>query len=442
MVRARLHSWCQKIMKRRVAIAVTTAIIMAAIALIIIFYFFDWSGFSGYIQVSTIRTLSGPSAGTVTRTETYQQGKTLWDWLQLLFIPVVLAIAGFWFNHRERKAAELRAENERTETELRAENKRKAAELRAEAERDIEQQRSKAEQEIALDNQREAALQAYINSMSELLLHEKLRESESEDEVQKIARVRTLTVLPRLDDKRKRNLLLFLFDAGLIDRRGKILDVKDADFSEADLSQVSLTRTKWFIDKSDYPHNRGVTSAKADLIGVNLQKANLNGADLSGVKLGAESELEYDVLVADNPPDSTFIANLSDAKLVKANLLGADLIGVDLRGADLSEANLAGADLQHANLSLANLCGADLSIETVIYAVDDLGGDPSDINESDGTNLSGANLSGADLSGANLSGAILHGACLKDATGITSEELEKQANSLKGATMPDGSIHP
>ena len=39
----------------------------------------------------------------------------------------------------------------------------------------IEQQRAKAEREIAEDNQREAALQAYINEMSELLLHENLR---------------------------------------------------------------------------------------------------------------------------------------------------------------------------------------------------------------------------------------------------------------------------
>ena len=60
--------------------------------------------------------------------------------MQLLFIPVVLAVAGFWFNHRERKAAELRAENER-----------KTAELHAEADR-----------EISLDNQREAALKEYI----------------------------------------------------------------------------------------------------------------------------------------------------------------------------------------------------------------------------------------------------------------------------------------
>src|SRR5215469_16784321 len=81
--------------------------------------------------------------------------------MQLLFIPVVLAVAGFWFNHRERKAAELRAE----------------------AEREIERQHAKTESDIAEDNQREAALQEYIGKMSELLLHEKLRESKSEDEV-------------------------------------------------------------------------------------------------------------------------------------------------------------------------------------------------------------------------------------------------------------------
>jgi len=70
--------------------------------------------------------------------------KSLYDWMQLLFIPVVLAVAGFWFNHRERKAAELRAEDEQ-----------KAAELCSAAERELEQKRAKAEQEIALDNQRE-----------------------------------------------------------------------------------------------------------------------------------------------------------------------------------------------------------------------------------------------------------------------------------------------
>ena len=43
----------------------------------------------------------------------------------------------------------------------------------------------------------------------------------------------------------------------------------------------------------------------------------------------------------------------------------------------------------------------------------------------------GADLAKADLSNANLKGV----------TGITVEELEKQAKSLKGAIMPDGKIY-
>src|SRR5258708_5165957 len=140
----------------------------------------DWTGFNGNIK----------------------SGKTLWDWMQLLFIPVVLAVAGFWFNHRERKAAEKRADNER-----------KAAERRAEAEQEIEQQRAKSARDIAEGNQQEAALQEYINKMSELLLHENLRKSKPEEEVRKIARVRTLTVLPRLNGDRKRSVLEFLYEA-------------------------------------------------------------------------------------------------------------------------------------------------------------------------------------------------------------------------------------
>ena len=190
---ANLRSWWQKIRQRRVAILVTIAIAVVAVVLIIVGYWFDWAGFNGYTQVSTIHTLSGPTAGTVTRTEAYQPGKTLWDWMQLLFIPVVLAVAGFRFNHRERMAAELRADTER-----------KAAEVRAKNERDI-----------AEDDQREAALQAYINEMSELLLHANLRTSMPEDEVRNIARVRTLTALPRLDGQRKGNVIQFLYESVL-----------------------------------------------------------------------------------------------------------------------------------------------------------------------------------------------------------------------------------
>lgn len=78
------------------------------------------------------------------------KGKTLWDWMQLLIIPAVLAIAGYIFTLTT----------------------------------------SRNEHEIALDNQQEMVLQDYIDKVSELLLEKKLRVSEPGDEVRNIARVR------------------------------------------------------------------------------------------------------------------------------------------------------------------------------------------------------------------------------------------------------------
>ncbi len=45
------------------------------------------------------------------------RGKTLWDWLQLLIIPVVLAVGGYLFNltvsRNEQKNSQLRDQTER-----------------------------------------------------------------------------------------------------------------------------------------------------------------------------------------------------------------------------------------------------------------------------------------------------------------------------------------
>jgi uncharacterized protein YjbI with pentapeptide repeats len=74
-------------------------------------------------------------------------------------------------------------------------------------------------------------------------------------------------------------------------------------------------------------------------------------------------------------------------------------------------------DFGWANLYQTDLGGAVLS-GAVLYHVN-LGG----------ANLKGANLVRADLTGANLSGAK-----------VTSEQLGKAA-SLRGAAMPDGTVH-
>jgi uncharacterized protein YjbI with pentapeptide repeats len=49
-----------------------------------------------------------------------------------------------------------------------------------------------------------------------------------------------------------------------------------------------------------------------------------------------------------------------------------------------------------------------------------------------------ANLSHSDLTDADLTDADLSLANLRDAVGVTKEQLEQQAASLEGATMPNG----
>jgi uncharacterized protein YjbI with pentapeptide repeats len=97
---------------------------------------------------------------------------------------------------------------------------------------------------------------------------------------------------------------------------------------------------------------------------------------------------------------------LSHAKLSEAHLPEADLSHADLSGTDLSGANLVRANLQGASLK--------------------------------GANLRGAFLYQADLFRTNLFGADLRGVSLRDARGVTVGQLEAQAQTLEGATMPNG----
>src|SRR5215218_9066541 len=79
-------------------------------------------------------------------------GQTLWDWLHLLSalaIPVVLAVAGLYF-----------------EAQL------------DERQHSIENQRAQAERELAEQRAQDEALQAYLNQMSQLMLERKLLEAE------------------------------------------------------------------------------------------------------------------------------------------------------------------------------------------------------------------------------------------------------------------------
>jgi Pentapeptide repeats (8 copies) len=278
---SKFGTWRQKIQQHLfIVIGIIVPLIMfLTFALAVHWWGWDWTGLGPYFAPPQTKLTDLP------------RGRTLWDWLGLLIVPIILGIGGFWLNaldkNRDKRAAE---------------------------------QHDKADREMTADNQREVAFQAYLEKMSELLLEKNLRDSLEDDEVRKIARARTLTVLRRLDASRKADVIRGLYDLGLISKDKSIISLNEVHFSGASLREADLS------------------------------KANLSGASL--------------------------------------------------READLSKANLSGAHLREADLREASLSGADLTL--------------------------------ADLSRANLEGAI----------GVTVEELKKQAASLEGAIMPDGSIHP
>ena len=334
-------------------------------------------------------------------------GKTFWDWLQLLIIPLVLASATIGFGLWQAHLADMQHQQD---------------------------------QAIALDQQRATILQTYIDNIQDLLLNHNLLKSSVLDpsnpyyDVAILARARTLTALQGLqgDPERKGHLLIFLHEAELIgfdDYKGKthgipIIVLSGADLSEADLHGANLSGA--FLEGANLSRADLSEAFLKDAVADNLSNANLSNADLSN------ANLSYG-----NPRGGGIVerADLSNAKLSNA----------DLSGANLSYANLSNANLSNANLSSANLSGAILS-GADLHAADLLLTDLSDTRFSANTNLRGAYLSpkhpsgawpgfqilsempylgathlypnglvGADLHGADLIGADLAGADLHNA---------------------------
>ncbi len=202
--------------------------------------------------------------------------KSLWDWMQLLIIPVVLAIGAFIFNFAI----------------------------------------SRNEQKIALDNQRANLLQTYLDRMSELISEKNLRSSQDNDEVRILARARTLTVLTQLDGKRKGNLIQFLSESQLIN----IIDLSGADLSGANLQTAHLTNAKLIHANLSNTYLRYATLDFANLSVADLRKADLRDTTLYKTDMAYANLSDVDLRNADLQN-----VQLTQAKLTNVNLLGTTI---------------------------------------------------------------------------------------------------------------------
>jgi uncharacterized protein YjbI with pentapeptide repeats len=338
----------------------------------------------------------------------YQATKTLWDWMDLLLVPLLLAL-GAWFLNRTAR---------------------------------------KREYETELDRSRDAALQTCLDRVS-VLLRSTWRESERGFLEANIIRAQITTALRQLDGRRNGLLIGFLLESGLLVKKSAVVlsetdltgvDLSGADLSFADFHQTNLTQAK--LDRT--------LLIEADLSGAivsgaDLTQADLSGADLNGADLFEANLTEATLTSADLSNADLGKANLVGVSLYKARLKGVkldedthldakwrlawaivnqrevkrDLAGADLRLTDLSGVDLSGADLSRADLSRANLTGASLA--------------NADLSEANLTEafLRGANLSAADLSGADLGGAFLEKA------NVTQQQLGL-AKNLRHAVWSEG----
>lgn len=308
-------------------------------------YPLGWSGFGPDSNKSTSveTTIKDGKVISTKKTETeyFQSAKTLWDWLGLagtVAIPIVL----FQFQRGEQQRADKRAKLEKDQADKQAMN----------------------EKEIAAINLREDVLQGYIDRMSELLINQDSRtelllntakdnDANHDNPVRDVARIRTITILRRMegDTERQDRVLHFLRDAELL---GFLLDYAKLD--RIDLSNTNLRGINFAHTDFSSANLSGVNLVSSHLHESNLSDANLSGANLSGAFLT--------------------LANCSNANLSNANLENA-FLGCEFSNqfakVKFNRANLDGANLKGAkNIAIDSTSGqtiaVDLSPEQVLAA--------------------------------------------------------------------------
>lgn len=152
--------------------------------------------------------------------------------------------------------------------------------------------------------------------------------------------------------------------------------------AEKSLNQIIANHILW---RESLNEGKPKNQLKANLCGANLSGMDLSGVNLAGADLSEADLSGANLSWADLSEAYLFKSNLSHANLEGIYIEGSNLLESNLQGAYLSWAHLGGANLSRANLTNANLAKANLS----------------------GVNLSWTNVSNSDLTNANLSSAKL-----------------------------------
>lgn len=163
------------------------------------------------------------------------EGRTLWDWLSLLAVPLVVGFATVLINAGQQRLANERAA--------------------------------------------EAALQQYVDRISALAI-DRSSEPEAEARVTAIGRAHTLAALRLVDRERAGRVLAFLADMDLLSQFS--ISLEDMHLDGAELKGLDLGGMDFEGATLRHADLEGAMLAGADFEGADLTGTDFKGADLSG----------------------------------------------------------------------------------------------------------------------------------------------------------------
>jgi uncharacterized protein YjbI with pentapeptide repeats len=226
------------------------------------------------------------------------QKKSFWDWLQLLIIPLMLALGAFYLN----SAADFR------------------------------------DYQIAQERKQQEILTDYFSKMQGLIVETKKskqtpgsKESNSEErlltEFRPTAQALTLSVLEQLDGERKGKVITYLAESQLI-----TVD-NNKPYPQPEINLYGANLKGMVLNDVDQ-----VETVDKKPLGVVIDKADITNSNIKNVKLFEGSQLR----------ESDFSeANLTDVYFTGADMQGAKFIKSQMTNVDLSNTNLTSANFDN-----------------------------------------------------------------------------------------------
>ena len=275
-----------------------------------------------------------------------QKRQCQFNWAKLILstlIPVLLGIFTIVYTIQENKLAEISREQEL-----------KIARINREQELNISRETRKQDLSIAEENaardvyereklRRQTVYDSYITEISKIIFDRAFNRSDV-DQLMHI-RIRTLNALHQLDLNQKREVIVFLYENGLL----RANNANRVNLRGTDLTEVKFVRSSSFLCELQYLHLAEVLADNILFDGCQLDRSVFNGASLNGAKF-------LNSYVAHSSFEGT---GMVQAVFNLSNEMYSNFASADLRNASFSD------NIEASNFTNTDMFGGQLTMKAL-----------------------------------------------------------------------------